>query len=77
MRAQLQGLLHQRDVLHPAARLDAKRGRDDHLGLRNNTKKTEHRDGKMTPILNLVGWRLEPHGSHRDVHIPVFDLQHF
>lgn len=33
--AQLQGPLDQRDVLHPPARLDAKRGRDDHLGLRN------------------------------------------
>lgn len=34
MGTQLQGLLHQGDVLHAAARLDAKRGRDDHLGLR-------------------------------------------
>lgn len=35
MGAQLQGFLYQRYVLHPAARLDAEGGRDDHLWLQN------------------------------------------
>lgn len=33
--AHLQGFLHQRDVRHLSARLDAKRGGHDHLGLGN------------------------------------------
>lgn len=35
VRAQLQGLLHQRDVLYSSAWLDAKRGGNHQLGLKN------------------------------------------
>lgn len=60
MGAQLQGLLHQGDVLHPSARLDPERGRDDHLGLgggafgSGGVRGTPEKGGNAFPDLGVV-----------------------
>ena len=51
VRAQLQGLLHQRDVLHSSAGLDAKRGCNHQLGLRNTQRRGENQ------IVSRWSWR--------------------
>ena len=51
VRAQLQGLLHQRDVLHSSAGLDAKWGCNHQLGLRNTQRRGENQ------IVSRWSWR--------------------